>query len=225
MKAFLFFVIILYSVALSRCDFTVKLQAEDGISTEAKKMPRSNANNGFTVLIKQEAFVTLFFQVTGNRSKECQLKVGNLYYSNDGEADTLALRLNQGSITTPLGIVSTRGATNYGHYWNVFEDTGPIGRSIIAKEGLYNLVIKATKADEYGVELDYVSLQILGCNNNTVYVGAVKSGYIQECANEPNDPCENWTIATVVTGIVSCCITFYALCVAAAQCYCLHMKD
>ena len=210
MKA-LFFVI-LYAVTLSRCDFTVELQAENGISTEAEKMYRSNAKNGIAVLIKQGASITLFFQVTGN--DVCRMQVGNLRYSNDGQPDEFTVTLNQGSSTTVFGTASTREATSNGKLWNDFQGTGPIRSSISMKEGLYNLVIKATKADEYGVELDYVSLQILDCNNRTTSVSAVSGGYIryQEC--KPSKELKNDGL--IITGAISCVLSLATIIVTIA---------
>ena len=211
MKAFFF--VILYLVALSRCDFMVELQAEDGISTEAEKMYRSNAKNGIAVLIKQGASITLFFQVTGNDI--CRMQVENLRYSNDGEPDEFTVTLNKAS-SNVLGSIRTRGATSNGELWNDFQDTGPIGSHTSITEGLYNLVIEATIADEHGVEVDYVSLQILDCNNRTTNVSTVKSGYIryQECSVcEPCEKLENYGIGTVVTGTIACCIAIAAICV------------
>uniref|UniRef100_A0A1X7VNY7 Uncharacterized protein n=1 Tax=Amphimedon queenslandica TaxID=400682 RepID=A0A1X7VNY7_AMPQE len=217
MKKALFFVTILmmlYVVALSKGDFTVELEAEDGISTEAEKMYRSNAKNGIAVLIKQGASITLFFTMTGN--DVCRMQVGNLHYSNDGEPDELTLTLNKAS-SNVLGSTRTRGASSNGELWNDFQDTGPVGGYTSITEGLYNLVIEATIADEYGVEVDYVSLQILDCNNSTS-VSAVKSGYIRylECSVCACDPCEkleNYGVGTIVTGTIACCIAIAAICV------------
>ena len=110
MKSLGFF---LYFIALSRADFSVEMQAEDGISTEAEKMFRSNAKNGVTVLIKQEASVTLFFQMIGNST--CQMRVENLCYSHDGR-DEVTITLNQDNSIT-LGNVYIRAASSNGKHW------------------------------------------------------------------------------------------------------------
>ena len=114
MKSLGFF---LYFIALSRADFSVEMQAEDGISTEAEKMFRSNAKNGVAVLIKQKASVKLFFQMTGNST--CQMRVENLRYSNDGGSDEITITLNQPS-SIVLGSVYTRAASKNGELWNEF---------------------------------------------------------------------------------------------------------
>ena len=152
MKSLGFF---LYFIALSRADFSVEMQAEDGISTEAE-MFRSNAKNGVTVLIKQGASIALFFQMIGNST--CQMQVENLRYSHDGGSDEITITLNQDNSIT-LGSVYIRAASSNGELWNVFRNTGPIGQRTDIKEGLYHLVIAATVADEYGVEIDYVTLK------------------------------------------------------------------
>ena len=215
MKKDLFFAFMLYVFVLSKCDFVVELQAEDGISTEAEKMYRSNAKNGIAVLIKQGASIALFFAMTGN--DVCRMQVGNLRYSNDGEPDEFTVTLNKDS-SNVLGSTRTRGASSNGELWNDFQDTGPIGSHTSITEGLYNLVIEATIADEHGVEVDHVSLQILDCNNSTTNISAVKSGYIryQECnvcACEPCEKLENYGIGTIVTGTIACCIAIAAICV------------
>uniref|UniRef100_A0A1X7VNU6 Uncharacterized protein n=1 Tax=Amphimedon queenslandica TaxID=400682 RepID=A0A1X7VNU6_AMPQE len=211
MEKALSFAFMLYIVALSKCDFTIEIQAEDGISTEAEKMYRSNAKNGIAALIKQGASITLFFQVTGNDT--CRMQVGNLRYSNDGAPDEFTLILNKAS-STVLGSIRTREASSNGELWNDFQDTGPIGGHTSITEGLYNLVIEATIADEHGVEVDYVSFQILDCNNSTTSVSVVKSGYIryQECSVcEPCEKLVNYGIGTVVTGTIACCIAIAAI--------------
>ena len=101
MKAFFF--VILYVVALSKCHFTVELQAEDSISTKAEKKFRSKAINGQTVLIKRGASLTLLSPVTGNNI--CQMRVEYISYSGVGP-DYLTLTLNQAS-TTVLGTITT----------------------------------------------------------------------------------------------------------------------
>ena len=114
MKSLGFF---LYLIALSRADFSVEMQAEDGISTEAEKMFRSNAKNGVTVLIKQGASITLFFQMIGNST--CQMQVENLRYSHDGGRDKVTITLNQANSIT-LGSVYIRAASSNGELWNKF---------------------------------------------------------------------------------------------------------
>ena len=107
----------MYLIALSRADFFVEIQAEDGISTEAEKMFRNNAKNGVAVLIKQDASITLFFQMIGNST--CRMQVENLHYSNDGRSDEFTITLNQANSIT-LGSAYTRDASSNGELWNVF---------------------------------------------------------------------------------------------------------
>lgn len=170
----------------------------------------------------------MFFQVTGNtctcKSSICKIQIEKLYYSNDGPSDELTLTLNQGSSTTTLlGTVKTREAYGKGTLWNDFLGIGPIGGSISIKEGLYNLVIKATKADEYGAEVDHLSLQIKGCNYNTTYVSVVRSGYIQNQKCEPSKECEeceeckNYGIGLIVIGA---CSVFVSIIVPIVLKYC-----
>ena len=208
----------MYLIALSRADFFVEIQAEDGISTEAEKMFRSNAKNGVAVLIKQEASVTLFFQMIGNST--CQMRVENLRYSNDGQSDVFTITLNQAR-SIALGSARTRDASSNGELWNEFRDTGPIGQHTNIREGLYHLVITATIADEYGVEIDYVKLKIRGCSNTTTTVSAIKSGYIRylECATCTCPPCEkleNYGIGTIIIGSIGCVIALCTMCVGIA---------
>ena len=210
MKSLGFF---LYFIALSRANFSVEMQAEDGISTEAEKMFRSNAKNDVTVLIKQGASVTLFFQMIGNST--CQMQVENLRYSNDGGSDKVTITLNQAN-SIVLGSVTTREASSYGELWNEFQNTGPIGQRTDIKEGLYHLVITATVADEYGVEIDSATLKISGCSNTTTTISVIKSGYIHYLECTPCEKLENYGIGTVVTGSVGCAI---ALILALKKCY------
>ena len=212
MKSLGFF---LYFIALSRADFTVEMQAEDGISTEAEKMFRSNAKNGVTVLIKQGASITLFFQMIGNST--CQMRAENLRYSHDGGRDEVTITLDQANSIT-LGSVYIRAASSNGELWNKFRNTGPIGKHTNIREGLYHLVITATIADEYGVEIDYVTLKISGCSNTTTTIRVIKRGYIRHlectpCTCPPCEKLENYGIGTIVTGSVGCVIAFCTICV------------
>ena len=213
MKSLGFFV---YLIALSRADFFVEMQAEDGISSEAVKMSRSNAKNGVAVLIKQEASITLFFQMIGNST--CQMQVENLRYSNDRGSNEITITLNQARLASSiiLGSAYTRNASSNGELWNKFHDTGPIGQRTDIWEGLYHLIVTATITDENGVEIDYVKLQISNCSNTTTTVSVIKIGYISYPECETCTPCEkleNYGIGTIVISACSCFIALCGLCI------------
>ena len=91
------------------------------------------------------------------------MQVADILYSNDGMSDKLSIFLNK----TSIGVVITRPDSQHGFLWNQFLSTGPVGNSVETREGVYNLTVNATSADEYGVEIDSVSLLLMNCSNAT----------------------------------------------------------
>ena len=81
------------------------------------------------------------------------IQVENLRYSNDGPSDTLYLRI--GNVYN--GTYRTFERWGGGHEWNVFHNTGPIGRPTSLPEGEYTLSIQA-RTDRWGVEYDRIAI-------------------------------------------------------------------
>ena len=171
-----FLAIVLY-VTHSSANFTVTIEADHGYSTTAEKIYSSGAGNGQAVLLKQGGQINLFFQANSN--KKCLMQVSDILYSNNGLTNVFALHFNNYSIGQAL----TNGSTN-NLLLNRFISTGPVGETAMIREGLNNFTITADTADEYGVEIDYVSLDIMNCSNDTVPIAIISNGSISyKCAN------------------------------------------
>ena len=194
----------------------VTIQAEDGASTTAEKNYRSGATNGLAVLLKQGGTLDLMFEIIGNET--CEMQVADILYSNDGMSDKLSLFLNK----TTIGEFITRADSRNGFLWNEFLSTGPVGNSVETREGVYNLTVNATSADEYGVEIDSVLLLLTNCSNATkVKVHII--GYIyyeqQSCKCDKPDLTSyekiiiaiGW-VACLVNIIVQISVPFAVLC-------------
>ena len=184
--------------------FEVTIQAEDGASTTAEKNYRSGATNGLAVLLKQGGTLDLMFEIIGNET--CEMQVADILYSNDGMSDKLSIFLNK----TTIGEFITRADSQNGFLWNQFISTGPVGNSVETREGVYNLTVNATSADEYGVEIDSVSLLLMNCSNATK-VKVHRIGYIyyehQSCTCETENIKHSFTnYEKSITAIT--CVTF-----------------
>ena len=99
----------------------------------------------------------------------------------------------------------TRPHSLNGLLWNQFLPTGPVGKALKIGEGVYNLTITATAADEYGVEIDYVSLLFTNCSNETMTAKVVRNGFIHYI--EPSchcEPCEKLTLYGKISIALNC---------------------
>ena len=83
------------------------------------------------------------------------IQVENIRYSNDGPSDTLFLQINNRPIRN--GTFRTFESWGGGHEWNVFHNTGPIGKPIDLPEGEHTLSLQAV-TDRWGVEYDRIAI-------------------------------------------------------------------
>lgn len=191
----------------SSADLNLTIQAEDGASTSASINYRSGATNGLAVFLKQGGVLTLIFQLTGKET--CTMSISDIQYSNDGLSDVFTLEITDYGT---IGKVVTRPHSLNGLLWNLFLPTGPVGETLEIDEGVYNLTITATAADEYGVEIDYVSLLFTNCSNETMTAKVVRNGFIHYIEHQPIchcEPCAELTTYGKVSIALNCitCIT------------------
>ena len=126
------------------------LEAENSIST-GTIMSRTHASGDKTVYLLDDDY--LEFHLHANTF--CNVAVHDVRYSNDGDSDTIELLLNRKKI----GSFRTRAASRWGRLWNVFENSGVVGKRMILSAGKnYLLKLVARRADRYGVEIDKISL-------------------------------------------------------------------
>ena len=158
---FILYVLSIYGYTCYGC--RVDIEAEHGVSTNGVEMYRSKASNGITVLIQQGENITFEFKVGPNT---CQLTIDDIRYSNDGISDTLLLHLN----TTTIGQFTSTAVRRY-EPGTIFRRSSQVGNPVQAFQGTNELRILAKTTDEYGVELDKISLQF-NCSNTTIAVSA-----------------------------------------------------
>ena len=118
---------------------------------------RSQASNGQTVYMKYPNIfinINLCIVPISNHDK-ANLTIDNILFSNDGGVDTVTAGIDDKSI----GQFASKFHSDFGHYWNVFEDSGPVGNGTLLQEGNYTLKISAV-ISSYGIELDNIRINI-----------------------------------------------------------------
>ena len=149
---------ILYVVNIYGCTgCRLEIEAEYGTSTGGAEMFRSQASNGATVLLNTPRDnITFTLEVISTLCNE--LTVTDVRYSNDGLSDVVDIFLN----TSKIGQFTSKAVADNGDGWNVFQSSGQIGIPVQIQKGVYNLQIQLFKSlDEYGIEIDKVSLQFI----------------------------------------------------------------
>lgn len=122
-------------------------------------MYRSEASGDITVLLKESGYIRYEFITSSN----CTLNIQNVAYSNDGTGDTISLFLNN----TSIGSFTSLGRTGGGHRWNVIQNSGPVGNEVGVTNGGHTLTLEVVSADDYGVELDTLTLVFKCASNST----------------------------------------------------------
>ncbi|KAK3091053.1 hypothetical protein FSP39_016787 [Pinctada imbricata] len=133
-------------------------------------MWRSAASNKRTLLLYEGDSVVVEFCF----SSVVRLHILNVRYSNDGDADDFTLMIDN----NVLGKVSSSSLTRWGHAWNDFRDSGPLGESMIVHSGNHKLIMSVTNSDNYGVEVDSVDFDLTAVPSDEIYF--CKHGVRQE---------------------------------------------
>ena len=147
---------ILYVITIYGCTgCRLEVEAEHGTSTAGAERFRNQASNGATVLLSSPGDnITFPLEVISTTCN--QLTVTGVRYSNDGLSDVVGVFLN----TSEIGQFTSKAVVNSGDGWNVFQSSGQVGNPVQLHEGVYKLQIQLSKSsDEYGIEIDEVSLQ------------------------------------------------------------------
>ncbi|KAL3877042.1 hypothetical protein ACJMK2_034798 [Sinanodonta woodiana] len=127
------------------------LEAENAVFFEGKQViPRSEASGQATLKMKKGQTVSIEFCLM----KHSEIEVQNVWYSNDGESDLIALTVDN----KKLGKVLTETLNKDGAGWNIFKPSGSLGSIIYLSEGRHQLSLYIEKGDEYGVEIDKIEL-------------------------------------------------------------------
>jgi hypothetical protein len=135
------------------------LEAEDfHVGTNQGIKFRRNASSGKTVYLKTGDLIKRSVCVTGN----VKVDMKTIMLSNDGGSDVIGVYMQY------IGVTSISTSENYqgGNGWNDIK-TINIERSIFLQDGQYELEVKATNADQYGVEIDSLTVIVTTINNGT----------------------------------------------------------
>ena len=137
-----------------------KIDIEGELGTGGEQRSRSHASGTYTELVTQGQTINFNLEVI---PRMCQLTVVDVRYSNGGLSDLIILYLNRtviGQFTS--AILSSRDG------WNIFQTSGQVGNPIKVYKGTYKLQILVAKSDdEYGIEIDKVSLKF-NCDTDIV---------------------------------------------------------
>lgn len=139
--------------------YSLLLEAEDfPVGKNQGTMFRANASSGKTVYLKTGDLIKRSVCVTGN----VKVDMKTVMLSNDGGSDVIGVYMQY------IGVTSISTSRNYqgGNGWNDIK-TINIDRSIFLQDGQYELEVKATNADQYGVEIDSLTVIITTMNNGT----------------------------------------------------------
>ena len=148
-------VVIILACALTCFGVRHDLEAEhaDIINTTGTgENYREAASGGIAVNLLWNDYLQWYLNVT----RSCDFKVLSVQYSNDGFSDTVDLVLNG----TTIGSFRTEAVSREGEWWNVFKSSGTVGNpmSLFADEYTLKLIVRS--ADEDGVDIDKVILQL-----------------------------------------------------------------
>ncbi|ESO87210.1 hypothetical protein LOTGIDRAFT_154713 [Lottia gigantea] len=144
---FLFLSVISTTTAMN----TIMVEMEDiamDTSYKGRLFMRENASGKKTVLIHNTETIDVHFCLDEPET----LIVERIKYSTDGYPDDVRVELDN----SVIGHFMTHEGTNWGHLWNEFHETGVVGMPFNLEKGQHNLILSLAKADQYGVELDYI---------------------------------------------------------------------
>jgi len=127
-------------------------QAEDG-SGAGQKMPRSNANNQTTVLLKSGDSRTVSFAICPGANAIYNVRVR---YSNDNFGSTESVTVNFDDAL--VGRFSAQSTGTFGQGWNNFVESSNLGPVTLAP-GNHRISISVSGGDGFGIEIDSIILE------------------------------------------------------------------
>lgn len=128
------------------------LEAEhaDIHTTRGIKIYRTAASGGIAVQLFQTDYVVWPLNITC----ASDLLVQSVRYSSHSLSDEIGLQLNG----TTIGSFRTEAVPQGGELWNVFKNSGVVGKPVSLLAVQYALKVVVVSADEDGVEIDKVTL-------------------------------------------------------------------
>lgn len=131
-----------------------KSHGSAGVEFQHRLKWRQNAEDQATIWLFGGEQLKIHFDIASDATVE----VVDVRYSNDGDFDDIALYLDG----QRLGDFKTQTHYAWGNLWNIFRSSGPIGIPQYLRAGEHTITLSVENSDEYGVEIDYIRLNVLG---------------------------------------------------------------
>ena len=147
--------LIIILTGCNSCNFKIEAETSSG-----EHKCRSNASNERTLRLEQGEKMEVSFTISEN----CHVSVKNCCYSDDNSGDELGFFFNDHHLGN-YEITNTEN--DNGEEWNKFKCSGEIGKPYSLSQGKHEIVVAGEKVDYYGVELDYVLLELDCASNQT----------------------------------------------------------
>lgn len=144
------------------------LQVESGVGNGVV-MGRSNASNAQTVLLHQGQSRSLSLNASANTPYKVFVA-----YSNDGAADTIEVAVDDVVVGTFQTVDTRLSGGVPGSGWNVFAASEPIEVGTLS-EGEHDLELRVLASDQFGVELDAVTILVPLEDGTVTNYGAASS--------------------------------------------------
>ena len=129
--------------------FDLEAEQADIHTTRGSKIYRTAASGGIAVKLFQTDYVVWPLNITC-----ASLLVQNVRYSSHSLSDEIELQLNG----TTIGSFRTEAVPQGGESWNVFKNSGVVGKPVSLLADQHALKVVVGSADEDGVEIDKVTL-------------------------------------------------------------------
>ena len=193
LAVFIFFVFKVWSQHNNMC--SIVLEAENGRGGEREY--RSNASGGLSVRLLEGETISyqMEFAFTDNT---CTLQLMSVTYSNDGPSDRVQVSLD----TTSLGSFQTYASSNGGKNWNIFRTQSGFASKVTLSDSRFMIIVDALETDEYGVEIDKISLQLECTNEVSTEDAQCSPSVFSQDNNTINSHLSDGLIITIVFGVV-----------------------
>jgi len=217
-----------------RFALAVNLEAENSDSGSSGKLIfRSAASGGYVINQRLDDYSIWHF----NTTTSCEVVISGVCYSNDGGPDTIELQIDDSSI----GNVTTAAVSQNGHQWNIFRSSGTVGNPVTLSEGQHTLKLTVIMADEFGVDIDKVTLNgpcIVGSSPTQTSdaktgtplpdtTATTNDGITESTGGSagPTGPLTTAEIVVIAIGAVGLLISAAGIIIAAYTCSKKHFKN
>jgi hypothetical protein len=123
---------------------------------------RGNASGNLTVWMHELEERT--FEFSTDESSMLQVVIS---YSNDGNTDRIGLALNGQSLGSVLTTSTRNPGSLPGTGWNQFQNTAAVSTETAVPAGNHTLTVVVESADEFGVEIDKISISEIASETAT----------------------------------------------------------